>query len=94
MKATARAALPTFWLLRLKGLTGRRDIRVSTRLDGRMVLTITNGNLVRVNMPGETALNLLPTHFYFNKAGAYVRRAARRAVCAAWMSWAGNPHAT
>jgi diaminopimelate epimerase len=35
--------------VRLKGLTNKRDIRVSTA-NGRMVLTVTDDELVRVNM--------------------------------------------
>ncbi len=35
--------------VRLKGLTNKRDIRVSTA-NGRMVLTVTDDDLVRVNM--------------------------------------------
>ncbi|VFS71839.1 Diaminopimelate epimerase [Raoultella planticola] len=37
--------------VRLKGLTNKRDIRVSTA-NGRMVLSVTEDDLVRVNMGG------------------------------------------
>lgn len=39
--------------VRLKGLTNKRDIRVSTA-NGRMVLSVTEDELVRVNMGSQT----------------------------------------
>lgn len=47
--------------VRLKGLTNKRDIRVSTA-NGRMVLSVTDDELVRVNM-GEPNFDPLPCRF-------------------------------
>ncbi len=84
--ATARSAvLPASsgW----KGLTNKRDIRVSTA-NGRMVLSVTEDDLVRVNMgePTSSRPGAVPAH---NKAEkTYIMRAAeQRQYCAAWCPW-------
>ncbi len=73
--ATVRAALPVF--VRLKGLTNKRDIRVSTA-NGRMVLTVTDDDLVRVNM-GEPNFEPSAVPFRANKAEKDLYYARRRA---------------
>ncbi len=75
--------------VRLKGLTNKRDIRVSTA-NGRMVLSVTEDDLVRVNM-GEP--NFEPSQpFRANKAEkTYIMRAAEQTVLCGVVSM-GNPH--
>ncbi|PCO34687.1 hypothetical protein CQA09_28385, partial [Klebsiella pneumoniae] len=59
--------------VRLKGLTNKRDIRVSTA-NGRMVLTVTDDDLVRVNM-GEP--NFEPSAVPFGSEVAQCGNGAR-----------------
>ncbi|EFE96941.1 MULTISPECIES: diaminopimelate epimerase [Serratia] len=76
--------------VRLKGLTNKRDIRVSTQT-GRMVLSVTDDDLVCVNM-GEP--NFDPQTVPFRAAKAektYIMRAAEHTVLAGVVSM-GNPH--
>lgn len=63
--------------VRLKGLTNKRDIRVSTA-NGRMVLTVTDDDLVRVNM-GEPNFEPSAVPFRANKAEKDLYYARRRA---------------
>lgn len=72
--------------VRLKGLTNKRDIRVSTA-NGRMVLSVTEDDLVRVNM-GE------PTSSRPRCRSAPTKRKRpiscvppSRQYCAAWCPW-------
>ncbi|WP_114194932.1 diaminopimelate epimerase [Edaphovirga cremea] len=76
--------------VRLKGLTNKREIRVSTQT-GRMVLTVTDDELVCVNM-GEP--NFEPSALPFRAAKAektYILRAAEHTVLCGVVSM-GNPH--
>lgn len=76
--------------VRLKGLTNKRDIRVSTQT-GRMVLSVTDDDRVCVNM-GEP--NFEPQAVLFRAAKAektYIMRAAEHTVLAGVVSM-GNPH--
>ncbi|KAA8996434.1 diaminopimelate epimerase [Affinibrenneria salicis] len=76
--------------VRLKGLTNKRDICVSTHT-GRMVLSITDDDLVRVNM-GEP--NFEPQQVPFRAAKAektYIMRSAEHTVLCGVVSM-GNPH--
>ncbi|OKB65441.1 diaminopimelate epimerase [Serratia marcescens] len=76
--------------VRLKGLTNKRDIRVSTQT-GRMVLSVTDDDLVCVNM-GEP--NFDPQAVPFRAARAektYIMRAAEQTVLCGVVSM-GNPH--
>ncbi len=76
--------------VRLKGLTNKRDIRVSTA-NGRMVLTVTNDDLVRVNM-GEPNFEPSAVPFRANKAEkTYIMRAAEQTILCGVVSM-GNPH--
>ncbi|STU02159.1 diaminopimelate epimerase [Klebsiella quasipneumoniae] len=63
--------------VRLKGLTNKRDIRVSTA-NGRMVLSVTEDDLVRVNM-GEPNFEPSQVPFRANKAEKDLYHACRRA---------------
>jgi diaminopimelate epimerase len=72
--------------VRLKGLTNKRDIRVSTA-NGRMVLSVTDDELVRVNM-GEpnfepSRCRSAPTK---RKRPILCVRPSRQ-YCAAWSQW-------
>ncbi|VEB51928.1 diaminopimelate epimerase [Salmonella enterica subsp. enterica] len=75
-------------LFALKGLTNKRDIRVSTA-NGRMVLSVTEDELVRVNM-GEP--NFEPAQVPFFAPTKRKRRILcerrNRPYCAAWFQWA------
>lgn len=76
--------------VRLKGLTNKNEIRVSTQT-GRMVLSVTSDELVRVNM-GEP--NFEPQHVPFraNKAeNLYLMRVNDQTVMFGVVSM-GNPH--
>ncbi|MDE1473225.1 diaminopimelate epimerase [Xenorhabdus bovienii] len=76
--------------VRLKGLTNKRDIKVSTQT-GRMVLSITNDDQVCVNM-GEPDFE--PQHVPFRAIKAektYIIRAIERTVLCGVVSM-GNPH--
>ena len=74
----------------LKGLTNKRDIRVSTA-NGRMVLSVTDDELVRVNM-GEPNFEPSAVPFRANKAEkTYIMRAAEQTVLCGVVSM-GNPH--
>ncbi|ACS84049.1 diaminopimelate epimerase [Musicola paradisiaca] len=76
--------------VRLKGLTNKRDINVSTH-NGRMVLSVTEDELVRVNM-GEP--NFEPQQVPFRAAKSektYILRVAERTVMCGVVSM-GNPH--
>ncbi|MFT2604352.1 diaminopimelate epimerase, partial [Escherichia coli] len=74
----------------LKGLTNKRDIRVSTA-NGRMVLSVTEDDLVRVNM-GEPNFEPSQVPFRANKAEkTYIMRAAEQTVLCGVVSM-GNPH--
>jgi diaminopimelate epimerase len=76
--------------VRLKGLTNKRDIRVSTA-NGRMVLTVTDDELVRVNM-GEPNFEPSQVPFRANKAEkTYIMRAAEQTILCGVVSM-GNPH--
>lgn len=68
--------------VRLKGLTNKRDIRVSTA-NGRMVLTVTDDDLVRVNM-GEPNFEPSAVPFRANKAEKDLYYARRRADNLMW----------
>ncbi len=72
--------------VRLKGLTNKRDIRVSTA-NGRMVLTVTDDDLVRVNM-GEPNFGPSAVPFRANKAEkTYICAPPSRQSYAAWCRW-------
>ncbi|MBJ7223057.1 MULTISPECIES: diaminopimelate epimerase [unclassified Brenneria] len=76
--------------VRLKGLTSKRDIAVSTQT-GRMVLSVTDDDLVRVNM-GEP--NFDPQQIPFRAIKAektYIMRAEEHTVLCGVVSM-GNPH--
>ncbi|OSN04398.1 diaminopimelate epimerase [Lonsdalea iberica] len=76
--------------VRLKGLTNKRDIHVSTH-SGRMVLSVTEDELVRVNM-GEP--NFEPQQIPFRATKAektYIMRVADHTVLCGAVSM-GNPH--
>ncbi|MEQ9889164.1 diaminopimelate epimerase [Pectobacterium zantedeschiae] len=76
--------------VRLKGLTNKRDIAVSTQT-GRMVLSVTDDELVRVNM-GEP--NFEPQQVPFRAVKAektYIMRADEHTVLCGVVSM-GNPH--
>jgi len=76
--------------VRLKGLTNKRDIRVSTA-NGRMILSVTDDELVRVNM-GEPNFEPSAVPFRANKAEkTYIMRAAEQTVLCGVVSM-GNPH--
>lgn len=76
--------------VRLEGLTNKRDIRVSTA-NGRMVLSVTEDDLVRVNM-GEPNFEPSQVPFRANKAEkTYIMRAAEQTVLCGVVSM-GNPH--
>ncbi|ELY2909209.1 diaminopimelate epimerase [Cronobacter dublinensis] len=76
--------------VRLKGLTNKRDIRVSTA-NGRMILTVNEDELVRVNM-GEPVFEPSLVPFRANKAEkTYIMRAAEQTVLCGVVSM-GNPH--
>ncbi|WNY83198.1 diaminopimelate epimerase [Cronobacter dublinensis] len=76
--------------VRLKGLTNKRDIRVSTA-NGRMILTVNEEELVRVNM-GEPVFEPSLVPFRANKAEkTYIMRAAEQTVLCGVVSM-GNPH--
>lgn len=72
--------------VRLKGLTNKRDIRVSTA-NGRMVLSVTEDDLVRVNM-GEPNFEPSQVPFRANKAEKTISCVPpSRQYCAAWCPW-------
>ncbi|WP_387691902.1 diaminopimelate epimerase [Photorhabdus sp. RM71S] len=76
--------------VRLKGLINKRDIKVSTQ-SGRMMLSITNDDQVRVNM-GEPEFE--PHHVPFRALRAektYILRVVERTVLCGVVSM-GNPH--
>ncbi|QBH95122.1 diaminopimelate epimerase [Limnobaculum zhutongyuii] len=76
--------------VRLKGLTNKRDIRVSTQ-NGRMTLSVSEDDLVTVNM-GEPDFD--PSHVPFRAAKmekTYIFRAAEHTVLCGVVSM-GNPH--
>ncbi|OON38559.1 diaminopimelate epimerase [Izhakiella australiensis] len=76
--------------VRLKGLTNKSDIRVSTQT-GRMVLSVTENELVKVNM-GEPNFEPQQIPFRANKAESlYLMRALEQTVMAGAVSM-GNPH--
>jgi len=76
--------------VRLKGLTNKSDIRVSTQT-GRMVLTVTPDELVCVNM-GEPNFEPQKVPFRANKTeNIYLMRAAEQTVMCGVVSM-GNPH--
>ncbi|MGE9553242.1 diaminopimelate epimerase [Erwinia amylovora] len=76
--------------VRLKGLTNKNDIRVSTQT-GRMVLSVTQDELVCVNM-GEPNFEPQQVPFRANKAeNLYLMRAAEQTVMCGVVSM-GNPH--
>ena len=77
--------------VRLKGLTNKRDIRVSTA-NGRMVLSVTENELVKVNM-GEPKFEPSDVPFRATKAEkTYIMRVERETVLCGVVSM-GNPHA-
>ncbi|QCR37552.1 diaminopimelate epimerase [Nissabacter sp. SGAir0207] len=76
--------------VRLKGLTNKRDIRVSTQT-GRMVLSVTENDDVCVNM-GEPIFEPQQVPFRAAKAEkTYILRAADKTVLCGVVSM-GNPH--
>ncbi len=76
--------------VRLKGLTSKRDISVSTQ-NGRMLLTVTDDEQVCVNM-GEPIFEPQKVPFRAVKAEkTYILRAAERTVLCGVVSL-GNPH--
>ncbi|CAI1085684.1 MAG: diaminopimelate epimerase [Serratia proteamaculans] len=76
--------------VRLKGLTNKRDIRVSTQT-GRMVLSVTDDDLVCVNM-GEPNFDPQTVPFRATKEEkTYIMRAAENTVLCGVVSM-GNPH--
>ncbi len=76
--------------VRLKGLTNKRDISVSTA-NGRMVLTVNDNELVQVNM-GEPRFEPADIPFRANKMEkTYIMRAAEQTVLCGVVSM-GNPH--
>lgn len=76
--------------VRIKGLTNKRDIRVSTQT-GRMVLTVTEVEEVQVNM-GEPVFEPQQVPFRAAKAEkTYILRAEERTVFCGVVSM-GNPH--
>ncbi|MEN3753194.1 diaminopimelate epimerase [Mangrovibacter yixingensis] len=76
--------------VRLKGLTNKKDIFVSTA-NGRMVLTVTDDDLVRVNM-GEPDFEPGRIPFRANKMEkTYIMRVAEQTVLCGAVSM-GNPH--
>ncbi len=76
--------------VRLKGLTNKSEIRVSTQT-GRMVLSVTPDELVRVNM-GEPNFEPQQVPFRANKAeNLYLLRVAEQTVMFGAVSM-GNPH--
>jgi diaminopimelate epimerase len=76
--------------VRIKNLTNKRDIRVSTQT-GRMVLSVTEDELVQVNM-GEPNFDPQQVPFRAVKAEkTYILRAADHTVLCGVVSM-GNPH--
>lgn len=76
--------------VRIKGLTNKRDIRVSTQT-GRMVLTVTEDELVQVNM-GEPIFEPQQIPFRAPKQEkTYILRAEEHTVFCGVVSM-GNPH--
>lgn len=76
--------------VRLKGLTSKRDIAVSTQT-GRMILSITDDDLVRVNM-GEPDFDPPQIPFRAIKAEkTYIMRVEEHTVLCGVVSM-GNPH--
>lgn len=76
--------------VRLKGLTNKRSIRVSTQ-NGRMVLNVANDDMVTVNM-GEPNFEPSAVPFRAPKPEkTYILRAAERTVLCGVVSM-GNPH--
>ncbi|MCR3755578.1 MAG: diaminopimelate epimerase [Sodalis sp. Psp] len=75
--------------VRMKNLTNKRDIHVSTRA-GRVVLTVIEDDLVRVNM-GEPNFDPQQVPFRATRAKTYIMRAAEQAVLCGVVS-IGNPH--
>lgn len=76
--------------VRLKGLTNKKDIRVSTHT-GRMILTVNNDETVRVNM-GEPDFEPANIPFRANKAeNLYLLRLTEQTVMFGAVSM-GNPH--
>ncbi|CAX57743.1 MULTISPECIES: diaminopimelate epimerase [Erwinia] len=76
--------------VRLKGLTNKNDIRVSTQT-GRMVLSVTQDELVCVNM-GEPNFDPQQVPFRANKAeNLYLMRVAEQTIMCGVVSM-GNPH--
>ncbi|MBW7984497.1 diaminopimelate epimerase [Enterobacillus tribolii] len=76
--------------VRLKGLTNKREIRVSTQ-NGRMVLKVSNDDQVTVNM-GEPVFEPGQIPFKAQKAEkTYILRAAEQTVLCGAVSM-GNPH--
>lgn len=74
----------------LKGLTNKRDIKVSTQ-NGRMVLSLTEEDLVRVNM-GEPQFEPQQVPFRATKSEkTYILRVAEQTVLCGVVSM-GNPH--
>ncbi|WLV39561.1 diaminopimelate epimerase [Morganella morganii] len=76
--------------VRLKGLTNKRDIRVSTQ-SGRMVLTIADDDNVRVNMSVPEFEPALVPFRAVKEEKTYIIRAAERTVLCGVVSM-GNPH--
>lgn len=76
--------------VRIKGLTNKRDIRVSTQT-GRMTLTVTEDETVQVNM-GEPVFEPQQVPFRAAKPEkTYILRAEERTVFCGVVSM-GNPH--
>ena len=75
--------------VRLKGLTNKSDIRVSTQT-GRMVLSVTSDELVRVNM-GEPNFDPAGAAARNKAENLYLQRVAEQTVMFGAVSM-GNPH--
>lgn len=76
--------------VRLKGLTNKRDIRVSTS-NGRMVLSVTDDDTVQVNM-GEPQFEPAQIPFRANKPEkTYIMRVEGETILCGVVSM-GNPH--
>ncbi|MFZ4834902.1 diaminopimelate epimerase [Rouxiella sp. Mn2063] len=76
--------------VRIKGLTNKRDIQVSTQ-NGRMTLTVTDDEMVKVNM-GEPIFEPQQVPFRAAKPEkTYILRAAEHTVLCGVVSM-GNPH--
>ncbi len=72
--------------VRLKGLTNKRDIRVSTA-NGRMVLSVTEDDLVRVNMGSRTLSPRRSRSAPTKRKRPILCVRPSRQYCAVWFQW-------